>query len=259
MATTTERDMEPDRSAIARGAVVARSALSRFGGMAVAAILPAQCLSCRARIADHPGLCAQCWRGIDFIEPPCCPRTGLPFAYDPGPGTVSAVALARPPVWNRARAAAAFGPVSRQLVHALKYRDRLEVAGLLGRLMVRTGGDLLGNAELIAPVPLYRGRLWTRRYNQSALLAGAIAAHAGVPANMDALRRTRPTRAQVGLNMAERRRNVRGAFAPGDVRTMAVAGRRVLLVDDVITTGATAGACVAALLGAGARQVDVLA
>jgi len=196
---------------------------------------------------------------LDFIEPPHCPRTGQPFAYDPGPGTVSAAALARPPAWQSARAAVRFGPVSRRLVHALKYQDRLEVAGLLGRLMARAGKRLLEQADLIVPVPLYRGRLWARRYNQSALLAAEIGALTGVPVITDALRRTRPTRAQVGLNIRERRRNVRDAFALDGGRELPVMGKRVVLVDDVITTGATAEACAEALLDAGASEVDVLA
>lgn len=257
MTTATNPGARPEQGVGGPGAVL--SALSGFGSAVLALVLPPQCLGCRARTAAHPGLCQKCWTDIDFIEPPHCPRTGLPFAYDPGPGTVSAAALARPPVWQQARAAACFGPVSRRLVHALKYQDRLEVAGLLGRLMARAGGRLLDEADLIVPVPLYRGRLWTRRYNQSALLAAEVSGHSGVPAVMDALRRTRPTRAQVGLNIRERRRNVRDAFALDGGRQLPVIGKKVVLVDDVITTGATAEACARALLDTGAAQVDVLA
>ena len=257
MTTTTNERETPHPGA--RAYLSVPDALSRFGSALLALVLPPQCLGCRARTASHPGLCQNCWSQIAFIEPPHCPLTGQPFAYDPGPGTVSAAALARPPAWQSARAAVCFGSVSRRLVHALKYQDRLEVAGLLGRLMARAGSKLLEEADLIVPVPLYRGRLWSRRYNQSALLAAEISALAGVPANMDALRRTRPTRAQVGLNIRERRRNVRDAFALEDGRQLPVLGKRVVLVDDVITTGATAEACAEALLDAGATHVDVLA
>ena len=256
--TTTTNEREAQQSVAGLWRVVP-PVLSRFGSTLLELVLPPQCLGCRARTASHPGLCQACWSQIDFIEPPHCPQTGQPFAYDPGPGTVSAAALARPPAWHSARAAVCFGPVSRRLVHALKYQDRLEVAGLVGRLMTRAGREMLGEADLIVPVPLYRGRLWTRRYNQSALLASEISQATGVPAIMDALRRTRPTRAQVGLNIRERRRNVRNAFALDGGRELLVMGKRVVLVDDVITTGATAEACARALLDAGAAQVDVLA
>lgn len=222
-------------------------------------LLPPQCLSCAQRTSEHPGLCAACWSEIEFIGAPCCDRTGLPFAFDPGEGVVSAVALARPPVWQRARAAAAFGPVARGLIHALKYRDRLEAASLMARLMAGAGQELLADADLIVPVPLYRARLWQRRYNQAALLAVELSRLSGVVHATDLLQRARATRSQVGLNITDRRRNVRGAFTlPGNAKA-AIAGRRVLLIDDVITTGATAGACAKALLDGGAAEVDVLA
>lgn len=222
-------------------------------------LLPPQCLGCRARVSAHPGLCAACWSDIEFIEHPCCDRTGLPFAYDPGAGVVSAAALAKPPQWQRARAAACFGPVTRNLIHALKYRDRLEAATLMARLMARAGGALLRDADVIVPVPLYRARLWKRRYNQAALLAYGLASASAVPVATDLLLRRRATRSQVGLNFKDRRRNVRGAFALANGTSSALSGRRVLLIDDVITTGATAGACARVLLDGGAADVDVLA
>lgn len=222
-------------------------------------LLPPQCLSCGQRVSAHPGLCAVCWPVIEFIEKPYCPRTGLPFAFDPGEGVVSAAALAKPPLWQRARAAACFGPVTRSLIHALKYRDRLEAATLMARLMASAGGDLLLDADIIVPVPLYRARLWKRRYNQAALLADALPCNAAVPVVTDLLKRRRATRSQVGLNFQDRRRNVRGAFELRPDVAHRLAGRRVLLVDDVITTGATAGACTRALLDGGAAEVDVLA
>lgn len=222
-------------------------------------VLPPQCLGCRKRISEHPGLCAECWSQIEFISSPCCDRTGHPFAYDPGPGIVSATALAKPPAWTRARAATVFGEVARELIHALKYRDRLDAARLMGRMMTTAGTALLAEADVIVPVPLYRRRLWQRRFNQSALLGSAISGASGVPVIADGLVRTRATRAQVGLSNRDRRRNVRGAFvvAPGSQQRLA--GARVVLIDDVITTGATVGACTQALLDAGAADVDVLA
>ena len=222
-------------------------------------VLPPQCLNCRARIWEHPGLCAACWAEMDFIQRPLCERTGQPFAYDPGPGIVSAAALAKPPVWDRARAATVFGPVSRTLIHALKYRDRHDAAALMAALMRNAGAGLLQGADLIVPVPLYRMRLWQRRFNQAALLGAEVSRLSGVPMAAQVLHRARSTRSQVGLSNKDRRRNVRGAFVIGDRAEASLEGARVVLVDDVITTGATAGACVSALLDGGASRVDVLA
>lgn len=222
-------------------------------------LLPPQCLGCRGRISEHPGLCSTCWSEMDFIERPLCERTGQPFAYDPGPGIVSAAALAKPPVWERARAATAFGSTSRSLIHALKYRDRHDAAALMARLMRHAGAELLAGADLIVPVPLYRTRLWQRRFNQAALLGAGLSKATGIAMAADALQRVRATRSQVGLSNTDRRRNVRGAFIVGEQVREVLPGARVVLIDDVITTGATAGGCVNALLGGGAAQVDVLA
>ena len=222
------------------------------------AVMPPICTMCRAPINLHGGLCAECWPKLNLIDTPLCDRLGLPFAYEPGAGIVSARAAARPPVWNRARGAAQFDAQSRQLVHALKYRDRHEVAQLMGRLMLRAGKDLLQDADLLIPVPLYTFRLWRRRFNQSALLAQEIGRGTNSVLRYDLLRRDRPTRTQVGLDHAGRRRNVRNAFSVPDVLKPALVDKRCVLIDDVLTTGATAEACSKTLLNAGAQRVDVL-
>ncbi len=196
---------------------------------------------------------------MEFIQRPLCERTGQPFAYDPGPGIVSAGALAKPPAWHRARAATVFGTASRTLIHALKYRDRHDAAALMARLMRHAGAELLTDADLIVPVPLYRTRLWQRRFNQAALLGAGISKMSGVAMAAQVLKRVRATRSQVGLSNMDRRRTVRGAFVVAGETEAALAGARVVLIDDVITTGATAGACVTALLDGGAARVDVLA
>ena len=222
------------------------------------AVMPPICPMCKGPINLHGGLCSECWPKLHFIDTPLCQRLGLPFAYDPGDGIVSARAAARPPVWDRARGAVRFDSESRQLVHALKYRDRHDVARLMGRLMLRAGRDILPTADLMIPVPLYTFRLWRRRFNQSALLAREIMFETGADLRIDLLRRDRPTRSQVGLDHAGRRRNVRNAFSVPDVLKPDVTGKRCVLVDDVLTTGATAEACSKALLNAGAQSVDVL-
>ena len=222
-------------------------------------VLPPQCLSCGGRLIETGGLCPRCWVMVNFIGEPCCAVTGRPFAYDHGSGAVSAEAIAEPPNYHRARAVSRYDDGTRPLVHALKYRDRLDVAGVLGSLMAFSGNELLEGADLLIPVPLYRVRLWRRRYNQSAELAREISKQANVEVRHDILKRVRPTRPQVGLTASQRRRNVEGAFSVTDFSRPAVAGKRVVLVDDVITTGATVNACASALRRACAEHVDVLA
>ncbi len=222
------------------------------------AIMPPICPMCKAPINLHGSLCGACWPNLTFLEAPLCDRMGTPFSYDPGEGVISPRAAAKPPVWNRARGAVQFDTHSRQLIHALKYRDRHDVAQMMGRLMRRAGRDALADADLILPVPLYTFRLWRRRFNQSALLARHVAEGGEASMRFDLLRRDRPTRSQVGLDHADRRRNVRNAFSVPDVLAPDVTGKRCVLVDDVLTTGATAEACSSALLRAGAQTVDVL-
>lgn len=230
-----------------------------MAGRGVADILtPSQCLCCQVPVREPASLCVACWTRLHQLDDPVCNVMGTPFAYDQGPYAVSAAALADPPAWDRSRAAVAFDDASRPLVHALKYRDTLEAGLLMARMMTRAGRELISEAQLIAPVPLYRWRLWKRRYNQSAFLAQEIARIAHRPYRPDILIRQRATRTQVGLDMKARRKNVRGAFAVRAEAAPALEGKRVLLVDDVRTTGATMDACAETLRRAGAAQVDVL-
>jgi ComF family protein len=219
--------------------------------------LPPLCPACRTPVAEN-GLCAGCWGKLAFIAPPYCPRLGIPFAYDPGPGILSMQAIADPPAYARARAAVRYDEVARTLVRAFKYGDRLDLGCILGRWMARAGRELTAGADALVPVPLHWRRLWTRRFNQSAALTTAISAASGVAVNDTALRRIKPTRQQVGLSGAERAANVQGAFRVAPAARTGIAGRRLVLVDDVLTSGATVDACARALLRAGAAQVDVL-
>lgn len=241
-------------SAAARALAAAATAVRALVDLA----LPPQCLACRAPVAAIGTLCPACWSRLRLIERPYCERLGIPFAYDLGPGALSAEAIAEPPPFDRCRAAAVYDDVARRLVHGLKYRDRLELARWMAGWMARAGAGVLAAADVVVPVPLHRRRLWWRRYNQSALLAHALAVAAGKPVASHALRRIRPTAQQVGLSAGERDRNVRGAFRVDGEGRSTIAGRRVLLVDDVYTTGATVRACTRALLRGGAVAVDVL-
>lgn len=183
---------------------------------------------------------------------------GTPFEHDLGDGIVSAAALADPPPFRRARSAAVYGDVARRLVHQLKYYDRPHLAEIMATAMRRAGEPLLSAAALIVPVPLYRWRLWQRRFNQAAALAASLSRLTGVPHDPLVLERVKPTRRQVGLSATQRRDNVRGAFRVPDAARARIAGRDVLLIDDVYTSGATAKAATRALLRGGAAAVDVL-
>ncbi len=220
--------------------------------------LPPLCPSCREPLGDGVGLCAACWSKLSLIEPPYCARLGIPFTYDPGPGLLSMEAIANPPAYDRARAAVRYDDVARALVHRLKYGDRLDLAPMMGRWMARAGRELLADADGLIPVPLHWRRLWARRFNQSAALAGAISSIGGVPMLHDALTRVRATAQQVGLSREQRADNVQGAFRVPPERKADVAGRRLILIDDVLTSGATVDTCARALLRAGAAQVDAL-
>ncbi|MGH8636324.1 MAG: ComF family protein [Burkholderiales bacterium] len=232
-------------------------ALRRALGLAVDVALPQLCAACREPVEDQ-GLCAACWGKLSFIAPPYCERLGIPFTYDPGPGVLSMEAIADPPAYQRARAAVRYDDVARKLVHAFKYGDRLDLAPTMGRWMANAGRELLREADALIPVPLHWRRQWLRRFNQSALLAETMSRASGVPVAHPALKRVKATPQQVGLSQSARALNVQGAFrVPADAAA-AVAGRRVILVDDVLTSGATVDACARALLRAHAAQVDVL-
>jgi ComF family protein len=227
------------------------------GRAALDALYPPTCLACRAAIAETDALCPVCWGRMGFIERPYCDRLGTPFEHDVGEGVLSARAVENPPAFHRARAVARFedGP-ARRLVHRLKYSDRGELARPMGAWMARAGADLLIDADAIAPIPLHFGRLWMRKFNQAASLAREIARRTGKPCETDLLARVKATRSQVGLTREQRADNVQGAFRCGEAAR--ARGRRIVLVDDVMTSGATANAAARALLRAGATRVDVL-
>jgi len=231
---------------------------TRLWQRAVDIVVPPRCLSCRKQLADDGGLCISCWRELRHIEEPVCEVMGTPFAFDQGEGAVSAAGLANPPPWRRARAAVAFDDHSQPLVHGLKYHDRPEAGLVMARMMARAGRKLLRECDFVAPVPLHRMKLWRRRFNQSGFLGLKLAQQFGRPCEVSILVRVKATRPQVGLQHTERQKNVRGAFRIAAGQAAVVRDKKIVLVDDVMTTGATAAACAEALLKAGAAEVSVL-
>jgi ComF family protein len=219
--------------------------------------LPRLCAVCREPV-EGQGLCPACWSKLSFITRHYCERLGVPFVYDPGPGILSMEAIADPPAYHRARAAVRFDEIARALVHALKYGDRLDLAPMMGGWLSRAGRELLADADALVPVPLHWRRRWARRFNQSAILAAAVSTASGVPVASHALKRVKFTAQQVGLSRSARAANVQGAFRVPPEGKAEVAGRRLVLVDDVLTSGATVEGCAKALTRAGARNVDVL-
>src|ERR1700710_2702549 len=172
-----------------------RGAGSPPAGLVLDIALPTLCVACREPVAGV-GVCAECWAKLSFIAQPYCPRLGIPFVYDPGPGLLSMEAIADPPAYQRARAAVRYDDVARTLVHALKYQDRTDLAPAMGRWMARAGHELLGEADALVPVPLHWRRGWSRRYNQSGALARVIERQSGVAVARDALRRGGAARAR---------------------------------------------------------------
>lgn len=221
-------------------------------------LFPATCAGCRRLVSEPGALCARCWRGLRFLERPWCAVMGTPFPYEMGEGFLSAEAIARPPPFDRARAAVSYEGVAGCMVQMLKYGDATHLAPWMARWMRRAGAELLPGADMLVPVPLHRARFWLRRFNQSAELARALAGLTGVAFRPEAVVRIRATPRQVGLKPRERERNVRAAFRVPPEAQAVVRGRRIVLVDDVFTTGATVSAIARTLRRAGAAGVDVL-
>lgn len=229
------------------------------GALPARLLFPPVCAGC-ARLVSRPGtVCAACWPRLRFLEPPWCPVMGTPFPHDMGEGFLSAEAIADPPPFARMRAAVVYHDLAARLVQGLKYGDRADRAKPMAAWMARAGFELVADADAVVPVPLHWRRLLARHYNQAAELARALARQHGIAYRPDWLQRRRPTRRQVGLGREQRRDNLRAAFVVPPASSARLAGRRVLLVDDVYTTGATARAASRALLRAGASAVDVLA
>ena len=248
----------PAHSATAAG--VAVRAAWKAGRALLDLLLPPNCLTCDAPV-DAPGrFCAACFRATAFVTEPFCIRCGAPFAHagQAGPARTCLSCRARPPEFACARAALRYDKQSKRILLPFKHADCTESGPALARLMANSGAALLQRAEMLVPVPLHRRRLLTRRYNQAALLARALGRLADRPVLADGLCRLRPTVSLGDLSAAERITILDGAIAVRPSRAGRIAGRRILLVDDVMTSGATAGVCARVLKETGAIAVDVL-
>ncbi len=235
--------------------------LSRWrqvAGKTLDLLLPPLCLSCDAVVGADRTLCPACWGQIHFIAPPFCACCGAPFDVPVGDGMLCGSCLNEPPHFKAARAAMLYDDASKRLVLSFKHSDRTHPAKGLAAWIGRAGAEFLAAADYIVPVPLHRWRLFKRRYNQAALLAQALGEIAEKPVLVDALQRLRPTPIQGHKGRKERQENVRGAFGFNPRYSNIIKGKTVILVDDVLTTGATVNECSRVLLKAGAETANIL-
>jgi ComF family protein len=221
-------------------------------------LFPPQCLNCNATVPAQGTLCLSCWQQVRFITEPYCACCGHPFDYALGEQALCGECLRQRPPFARARAVFRYDVHSRALVTKLKYADQTQLASIYGAWLKRFGKELIGVSEVIVPVPLHYWRFIGRRYNQSALLAQALSRQCGLTVLPGGLKRIRHTAPQPGLTYRQRQDNVRGAFVVHPKHAGALKNKAILLIDDVMTTSATAGECAKALLKAGAMQVNVL-
>lgn len=247
------------RSVIGAGGDEVKGALAALGRAALDTLYPPHCLTCDAPVQQPGTLCGACWGKTPFVDGLACDRCGTPLPGSPEDAPVlcdDCLTIARP--WGRGRAALVYAEHGRRLVLALKHGDRLDIATPAGRWMARAAAPLIRPDTLVAPVPLHRWRLFKRRYNQSALLARALADDLGLPHCPDLLQRARVTTSQDGRTREGRFLNLRGAITAHPRRVERIEGRHILLVDDVMTSGATLAASTEACFAAGADAVDVV-
>ncbi|HVI99460.1 MAG TPA: ComF family protein [Sphingomonas sp.] len=229
--------------------------MGRAIGWCVRWALPPRCPGCGAVAeADHR-FCGTCWGKLRFLGPPWCASCGEPFPFDRGEGARCGACLESPPRHDGARAAVAYGEIARRVALRFKYGGRAALAETVARPMARL---LPGDADLLVPVPLHRWRLWSRGFNQAALIAAALTKASGIANDPSLLVRRRRTPPLRGMGPRARAKAVAGAFAVGPRGKAVLHGRRVVLIDDIHTSGATADACTRALYRAGAARVTVL-
>lgn len=222
-------------------------------------LYPPACFLCKERVDMFGYICASCWKKIDFISHPMCEVCSHPLPYAETGVTECAACIRQAPPYQKARVLFSYTEHSKTLIHQFKYKDKTHLAPHLAKWCLQAREDILEEIDLIAPVPLHRYRLIARRYNQSALLCSFLSKEIEVEAKNDLLIRTRHTRPQSGLTRNQRKKNVQGVFTFNHRYLEEIQDKKILLIDDVITTGATIHACTKTLLKAGAKEVNVLA
>jgi ComF family protein len=220
--------------------------------------LPPRCPGCGAIVEDDYRFCLACWSSMRFLGDPCCDRCGMPFDHDRGEGAQCGACIAEPSAVDRARAVLAYGEIAKAVALRLKYGRRIGLARLIAGQMTRHVPVECRDSMLVVPVPLHRWRLWWRGFNQSALIATHLGRLCGIAVEQEVLLRSRRTPPLRGMNPVQRKRVVRGAFAVDPARKERLAGRTILLIDDVHTSGATADACARILRRNGAAAVHLL-
>jgi ComF family protein len=237
---------------------MSRLSLSHRFGRFLDYLLPPLCLSCNEPVGVSQTLCVDCWKAIQFFSPPFCSCCGAPFEVPVESGTLCGACLASPPEFTAARAAMLYNEGSKKLILGFKHADKVHPAPALANWMLRAGQDFWSEADFILPVPLHRWRLLMRRYNQAALLAHEIGKAARKPVLTNALKRIRSTPSQGHMNKEQRKKNIHGAIKLNPNYAAKIKDRAIVLIDDVMTTGATANECSRVLLRAGAAKVFVL-
>ena len=222
------------------------------------AVFPPECLSCRARVASDDGLCGPCWRDTAFITGAVCDGCGVPMHGDvqDGDRCDDCLSIARP--WAQGRAALLYKERGRALVLALKHADRHDIVKPAGRWMAKVAEEILRPDTLVAPVPLHWSRMVKRRYNQASLIGRAMASRLDASFCGDLLKRDRATASLDGKSREQRFEELSGSISVHPKRVALLEGRSVLLVDDVMTSGATLAACADACLGSRASEVCVV-
>jgi ComF family protein len=220
--------------------------------------LPPRCPGCGVITQENYRFCLSCWERIQFLGEPCCESCALPFPYEQPEGSRCAACLADPPAHDRARSVLAYGEIARTVALKFKYGRRIGLARLIASHLERHVPAEGRENMLLVPVPLHRWRLWSRGFNQSALIARALGRSLGLPVNVELLKRIKRTPPLKGLNPAQRAKALRGAFHVDKADRTKLHGKTVLLIDDVYTSGSTAGGCARVLRRAGAASVQLL-